>query len=372
MDSSIRLGKIFGIPLGINYSWLIVFGLVIFLMSARFGDLYPQWPLLPRWSVAVFTTVLFFLSVLVHELSHSLVALAWGIPVRGITLFIFGGVSQLEHEATRPLTEFLVSVIGPVTSLVLAAILGVSWNLVGGYSSYLSAILFTLFAINLSLGIFNMLPGFPLDGGRVLRAGIWGATGNYWLATRLALWAGQGLGLLMVVGGIAWALTGNIEALWLALVGGFLVYVATANYRQEALRHSARARRLSDLVPQAWESLPGNLPVLSSQALTALAGAGYVGVLVYGPPHGVVTGAMLTGLSSYSIQSSTLGEIMAPLASFPCIDADTPLFDALEKMESLDVNIAAVVRGDFPVGLATRAEIIQLLRSSRRTGRRRG
>ena len=371
MGSSIRLGRIFGIPLGINYSWLIVFGLVIFLMSARFADLYPQWPLVPRWSVAVFTTVLFFLSVLVHELSHSLVALAWGIPVRGITLFIFGGVSQLEQEASRPMTEFLVSVIGPVTSLLLAAVFGISWSLVGFYSSYLSAILFTLFAINLSLGIFNMLPGFPLDGGRVLRAGIWGATGNYWLATRLALRAGQGLGLIMVLGGIAWALTGGIEALWLALVGGFLVYVATSSYRQEALRHTARSLRVSDLVQERWPALPGNLPVLSSEVLQALSGSGFVGLLVYGPPYGIVTGDSLSNLGPRSIQSSTLADLMAPLASFPSLDASMPLFDALERMEAQRAHIVAVMHGDVPVGLVARAEIVQVLRSTRRNRRRR-
>ncbi len=222
MDASIRLGKIFGIPLGINYSWLVVFVLVIFLMSSNFQDMYPRWTTESRWAVAVLTTVLFFLSVLLHELSHSLVALAWGIPVKGITLFIFGGVSQLGHDAQRPLTEFLVSVVGPVTSLALALLLWLAWELVGGYSSHLNAVLFTLFAINLSLGIFNMLPGFPLDGGRVLRAGIWGATGNYWLATRLALHAGQGIGIIMVAGGIFWAVTGSFQAVWLALVGGFL------------------------------------------------------------------------------------------------------------------------------------------------------
>ena len=255
MDSSIRLGKIFGIPLGINYSWLIVFVLVIFLMSSNFQDMYPRWTTESRWAVAVLTTVLFFVSVLLHELSHSLVALAWGIPVKGITLFIFGGVSQLAHEAERPLTEFLVAVVGPVTSLALAAALWLAWELVGGYSSHLNAVLFTLFAINLSLGIFNMLPGFPLDGGRVLRAGIWGATGNYWLATRLALHAGQVIGILMVAGGILWAFNGNFQAVWLALIGGFLLYVATANYRQESVRHSLRSHRVEEALSGVWSSL---------------------------------------------------------------------------------------------------------------------
>ena len=366
MDSSIRLGKIFGIPLGINYSWLIVFGLVIFLMSSSFADLYPQWPLASQWAIAVLTAVLFFLSVLVHELSHSLVALAWGIPVRGITLFIFGGVSQLEHEAQRPLTEFLVAVIGPVTSLLLAVIFGVSWYLAGSFSSYLGAVLFTLCAINLSLGIFNMLPGFPLDGGRVLRAGIWGATGNYWLATRLAIHAGQGVGLLMVGGGIAWALTGEIEALWLALVGGFLLYVATTNYRQESLRQSAKSLRASDALHRAWPALPGGMPALSTEAMLALMSGSYKGLLVDGPPYGVVTGDMLVNVSRQSLESATLGDMMIPLPAFPSFDAESPLFDALETMEGESQQVAAVVRDGVPLGLVTRSEMVVLLQSARK------
>ena len=366
MDASIRLGKIFGIPIGINYSWLIVFGLVIFLMSTRFGEIYPHWPLASRWTVAVLTTVLFFLSVLVHELSHSLVALAKGIPVRGITLFIFGGVSQLAQEAQRPLTEFLVSVVGPVTSLALAVILGLSWYLFGEYSSYLSAVLFTLFAINLSLGIFNMLPGFPLDGGRILRAGIWGVTGNYWLATKLAIRAGQGLGIIMVCGGIAWALTGTFQSFWVALVGGFLFYVATTNYRQEAIRELLRSCRVSEAMTAEWTLLPGHTSALSTEALLALSRSNYHGILVDGPPYGVVTGQAVANTSSEFLQNATLGQLMAPLDSFPTLHADLGAFDAMERMDSEGWQAAALVRESYPVGIVSRSEILLLLQLRRR------
>lgn len=366
MGSTIRLGKIFGIPLGINYSWLIVFGLVIFLMSARFSEFYPHWPLASRWAVAVLTTVLFFLSVLVHELSHSLVALAKGIPVRGITLFIFGGVSLLAHEAQRPLTEFLVSVVGPVTSLALALVLGLSWYLFGEYNSYLSAILFTLFAINLSLGIFNMLPGFPLDGGRVLRAGIWGATGNYWLATRLAIRAGQGLGVIMVGGGIAWALTGEFESFWIALVGGFLFYVATTTYRHEATRELLRSCRVAEAMTAGWTLLPGHISALSTEALLALSRSNYLGVLVGGPPYGVVTGQAVANTTSVFLQCATLGQLMAPLDSFPTMDADLGAFEAMERMDAEGWQAAALVREGIPVGIVSRPEILLLLQLRRR------
>ncbi len=366
MDSSIRLGKIFGIPLGINYSWLIVFVLVIFLMSSNFQDMYPRWTTESRWAIAVLTTVLFFLSVLLHELSHSLVALAWGIPVKGITLFIFGGVSQLGHEAQRPLTEFLVSVVGPVTSLALAAGLWAAWELVGQYNSHLNAVLFTLFAINLSLGIFNMLPGFPLDGGRVLRASIWGATGNYWLATRLALHAGQGIGIIMVAGGIFWAMTGNFQALWLALVGGFLLYVATFNYRQESTRQSLRSHRVEEALSGVWHPLPGHLSALSSEALMALFVTGYTGILVDGPPYGVVTGRQLTYVNQQGLQSATLAEVMTPLSAFPTVDAEAPIFDALELMDESGEQVIALVKDGIPIGLLNRIEISELIRTSRR------
>lgn len=365
MDSSIRLGRIFGIPLGINYSWLIVFALVIFLMSSNFQDMYPRWTAESRWAVAVLATALFFLSVLLHELSHSLVALAWGIPVKGITLFIFGGVSQLGHDAERPLTEFLISVVGPVTSLALAFALWLAWDLAGGYNSHLNAVLVTLFAINLSLGVFNMLPGFPLDGGRVLRACIWGATGNYWLATRVALHAGQGIGLIMVAGGILWAMSGNFQAIWLALVGGFLLYVATSSYRQESARQSLRSRRVEEALSGVWQRLPGHLPAMSPEALMALFVTGYTGILVDGPPYGVVTGRQLIYVGREKLENAKLAELMIPLSSFPTIDVATPVFDALEKMEETGEQVIALVRDGQPVGLLNRIEIVEFIKSSR-------
>ena len=365
MDSSIRLGRVFGIPLGINYSWLIVFGLVIFLMSSRFEEMYPFWPVGSRWAIAILTTVLFFLSVLVHELSHSLVALARGIPVKGITLFIFGGVSQLAHDAQRPITEFLVSAVGPATSLALALILGLAWYLLGEYSSYLSAVLFTLFAINLSLGIFNMLPGYPLDGGRVLRAGIWGATGNYWLATRLAIHAGQGVGIMMVAGGIIWALTGNFQAIWLALVGGFLIYVATSNYRQEAVRHRFRKLKAGGAVSHTLQLLPGHLPALSQEVLMAMFMSGNTGIFVDGPPYGVVTGLMLNDATRLNLESINLSRIMVPLSTFPAVDAETPVFEALEEMDNCRVQLLAVLRDGIPVGLVTRVQMLEFMRANR-------
>ena len=238
--------------------------------------------------------------------------------------------------------------------------------MVGAYNSHLNAVLFTLFAINLSLGVFNMLPGFPLDGGRVLRAGIWGATGNYWLATRVALHAGQGIGILMIGVGLYWAMAGNFQAVWLALVGGFLLYVATVSYRQESVRQSLRSHRIEEALSGVWQPLPGHLPALSKEALMALFVTGYTGLLVDGPPFGVVTGRQLTNVNQRNLQSSTLAELMTPLSAFPTIDTETPVFDALERIDESGDQVIALVKNGQPIGLLNRVEIVELIKSSRR------
>ena len=366
MTSSIRLGRIFGIPLNINYSWLIVFGLVILLMSSRFGDLYPRWPAAAHWIVAAVTTALFFLSVLLHELSHSLVAVARGIQVKGITLFIFGGVSELAHEAHRPMSEFVVTIVGPATSLAIALVCGALWIALDGGPPYIGAILFTLAAINLSLGIFNMLPGFPLDGGRVLRAALWGATGNYWLATRIAIRSGQALGCLMVAGGIIWAFYGDFQGLWVSLVGGFLLFVASGNYRQEATRNFLRGIRVGDALPAQWPVVSGSLPAFSAEALMALSRSNYLGLLVAGAEYGVVTGQDLTRVGTAADPGLTLDHLKRPLSEYPLLDADASALEALELMDTGDVSVAVLVRNAIPLGMVSRSDILLLVGERRR------
>jgi Zn-dependent protease len=231
MGSSLRLGRIFGIPIEVNISWVFVFLLLTFVLANEFEDSRLRWGEAQRWSVAVITVVLFFLSVLVHELSHSLVALAKGIPVQGITLFIFGGVSRLGREPQRPFIEFVVAVVGPLSSIALAGIFGGVWFLLGRGDSSLEVVVLLVAWTNLSLGVFNLVPGFPLDGGRVLRAGVWGLTGSYRRATQVAARSGQLVGGLMLAAGIALAIfVDTVDGIWIALVGGFLFSVASSSY----------------------------------------------------------------------------------------------------------------------------------------------
>lgn len=234
MGASLRLGRILGIPVEINASWLAVFFLLTFVLARQFDDANLGWPVAQRWLLAMLMVVLFFTSVLAHELSHSVLARWRGIPVLGITLFIFGGVSRLAREPARPLVEFGVAVVGPLTSLVLAAIFGGLWYLLGTGDSALEVVLFLLAWSNLSLGVFNILPGYPLDGGRVLRAVVWAITGSHRRGTRVAARSGQAIGGLAMSLGLALGILANpIDGVWIAVIGAFLFSVATASYRQE-------------------------------------------------------------------------------------------------------------------------------------------
>lgn len=232
MGASFRICRMFGVPVEINASWGIVFLLLTFLLSQEFGDSKLGWPVAQRWTVAGALAIFFFLSVLTHELSHSILAKRQGIPVESITLFIFGGVSRLSREPECPWQEFIIAVIGPVSSLLLAGIFGVAWYLIGQGDSTLDVILFLLAWSNLSLGVFNLLPGYPLDGGRVLKAAIWGLTGNHRKATRVAARCGQVLGATAMILGIVIGLKLEpMDGIWIGIVGGFLFYVATAGLR---------------------------------------------------------------------------------------------------------------------------------------------
>ena len=231
MKASLRLGRILGIPIEVNVSWILIFALLTYLLVGQFDDNRLSWPLAQRWAVAAVTVVLFFLSVLAHELSHSAMALYKGIPVRGITLFMFGGVSQLDKEPVSALIEFAVALIGPLISIVLAAMFGLAWYILGRGDSPLEVVLMLLAWTNLSLGVFNLVPGYPLDGGRLLRAGIWGFTGDHYKATWIAAGMGQAVGFSLVLGGVILAVfTEIVNGMWLGCIGMFLFFMARHSF----------------------------------------------------------------------------------------------------------------------------------------------
>src|SRR5437762_8326735 len=228
MKAQIKLFKIFGIQIGLHYSWLLIAVLVVFSLAGQFAFTNPQWGSTVIWGVAILTALLFFAAIVVHELSHAAVAKARGLPVRSITLFALGGVAQIEKEASDAKTEFWMGIAGPITSALIGLIClgiaaGLGWNPSFHHQSPGAAMLGWLGVINLALAVFNMVPGFPLDGGRVLRATIWWITGNASRATRIATAVGQLVAFVFIIFGLFRFFNGaGFGGLWLTFIGWFL------------------------------------------------------------------------------------------------------------------------------------------------------
>jgi Zn-dependent protease len=231
--AGIKLGRIAGIEVGLHYSWFIIAILIVFSLKDQFGMMDPDWSPMLMWGIAVVTAVLFFVALLLHEFAHSLVAKRRGLKVRAITLFALGGVSQIESEPSNANSEFWIAIAGPLTSVAIGLLcLGLRRLLFPGAASEpaepAAALLVWLGRINLVLAIFNMIPGYPLDGGRVLRAIIWAIGRNQERATRWASHVGQTVAVLFILYGVFEFFTGrNYQGLWLAFIGWFLLEAST-------------------------------------------------------------------------------------------------------------------------------------------------
>ena len=207
MQAQIKLFRIFGIQIGLHYSWLLIAVLVVLSLAGQFAATNPQWGPIMIWGLAILTALLFFAAIVVHELSHATIAKLRGLPVKSITLFALGGVAQIEREASDAKTEFWMGIVGPITSAIIGAVclagaFAFGWDPSGRHQSPAASMLGWLGVINVALAVFNMIPGFPLDGGRVLRAIIWWITGNASQATRIAARVGQGIAFLFIIVGL--------------------------------------------------------------------------------------------------------------------------------------------------------------------------
>jgi len=260
MGGGVRLGRVFGFNINIDWSWFVVFFLVVYtLASGYFPFAYPGFSRTTNWALGLLAALLLFGSVLFHELSHSIVARYYGAEVKGITLFLFGGVSQTSDEPASASEEFWMALVGPITSFFLGAVFYTAAITAGnlGWPLWFVAVSSYLGFINLILGVFNLLPGFPLDGGRVLRSIIWAITGNLTKATRWASYVGQGFGfMLMAVGfvgmpgtSILGILQGNlVGGLWLVFIGWFLAGAARSSYEQVLIRDALSGVRVEQVM----------------------------------------------------------------------------------------------------------------------------
>jgi Zn-dependent protease len=245
--ASLRLGKIGPIEVSVNITWLAIFGLLVYWLRVGYiAESAPDLGGIRAWLVSLLGALLLFVSVLAHELSHSLVAIRDGLSIRRITLFIFGGVAHMESEPQSPGIEFRMAIAGPAASLVIAGLCALARSavLLGAGECTASLILEYAFLANLALACFNLVPGFPLDGGRVLRAALWRLTGDFLRSTLIASAVGRVFGLFMVFAGVALAVgTDMLAFLWPALVGTFLERLAYLSAQRAKTTHGPSAAR---------------------------------------------------------------------------------------------------------------------------------
>ncbi|MDD4874636.1 MAG: site-2 protease family protein [Dehalococcoidales bacterium] len=257
---NISIGKISGISIGLDYSWFFIFILITWsLARSYYPSVFPEWSTITSVIAGIVTSLLFFASVLAHELMHSITAQRSGIPVKSITLFIFGGLAQISREPEKPGTEFKIAIAGPLTNFILGIIFWAIWYLLPSQFEVIAEITFWLGWINFSLALFNLLPGFPLDGGRVLRAIIWRLSGNPDRATKLVTYTGKAIAYLIILIGVILILMGQwFNGIWLAFIGWFLSSFASSNSRRISIQQVLQNHNVAGIMKSDCFKIPSD------------------------------------------------------------------------------------------------------------------
>ena len=360
----VTIARIWGIPISVHVSWLLVFALVASSLAAGyFPERQPGWGAPTRWVLGALTSLAFFASVLVHELGHSRVALRYGIPIRGITLFVFGGVAQIGREPDSPGAEFRIAIAGPLTSLALAALFG-GVGTVAGSMALVSVPAMWLARINLAVALFNLLPGFPLDGGRVLRAAVWAWTGSFDRANRTAAAAGEVLALALIGVGVLRAIGGDIAGgIWMALIGWFLQSAVAAGRAEAALRDLLRGATVSQAMARDCPSVAPDL-TLERLVHDEVLGAGRRCFVVAEDGHlrGLLTLHEVKGVPREQWSRAKVEEVMQPAQALSVVGPEEALLGALQKMDDAKVAQLPVVADGHWLGMLDREHIIHYMR----------
>lgn len=376
MKAQIPLGTVFGIKIGLHYSWLIIAFLISLSLGSNFAAANPEWGPVIIWATAITTSLLFFLTIVVHELSHAMVAKSHGLPVRSITLFALGGVAQIEKEAGDARTEFWLGIVGPITSFVfgticLAVLYGFGWKPPRFPRTPLLAMLMWIGYINIMLAVFNMVPGFPLDGGRVLRAIVWWITKDAGRATRISAKIGQLVAFAFIILGIYRFFNGaGIGGLWIAFIGWFLLSASRESYAQVAITESLRGLRVRDVMSTDYPTVDShaNIQTLVDEHFLTM-GRRCFFVSQNGRILGLVTPHEVREVERQRWPYKTVDEVMRPLDQLRTITLDTPAQKALEIMGREDLNQLPVVENNEVRGVLTRAHILQLLQTRAELGK---
>jgi Zn-dependent protease/CBS domain-containing protein len=380
------LGSIGGITIYVDLSWLLIFFLITLTISQEFAAQHPQWEPIQHWFAGVVTSLIFFGCVLLHELGHSVVARQFGIPVASITLFVFGGVAQIRSEPSKPSHEFLIAIAGPLTSVALSAFFflfagsGAIRSLMAGAPAsqanalpMFNTICLWLAQINLLLAVFNMIPGFPLDGGRVLRSAVWAASGRFEQATRVAAAFGSFVAYFFIALGIYIAFFQHllINGLWTAFIGWFLLMAARSSVVQMATRRAFSGHKVVDVM----EQIPYRVsPAMSVQALVdgPILQHGLVTFIVEddGVLRGLVTLQEVKATPREEWPNTPLQTIMVPAKDLVVVEPHVTLLQVMEAMDERGVNQMPVVDGDRVLGIVTREGLSRILRTQMEVGNR--
>lgn len=373
MKGQLNIGRVFGVQLGLHYSWLVIAVLVTLSLAGNFSSVNAGWGAATIWTTAIVTGLLFFVTVILHELSHAVVAKSRGLPVRSITLFALGGIAQIDKEADDPLTEFLIGIAGPAMSIVIGTLCLITASTLGwspetqafAPQTPVLAALVWLGYINILLAIFNMIPGFPLDGGRVFRAIIWWASGDMNRSTYIAARIGQFVAVVFIVWGIFQFFFGvGFGGLWLALIGWFLLTAAGGSYANVAITKILRGLRVGDVMRRDVETIDGtiNLQEFVDEHLLKTGSRCYF----------VVEGKRLVGMiTAHEVKAvprdewtqKTIDQAMRTLDDLQIVSPQTPVSEALEDMLRSDVNQLPVADDNQLTGVITRNHILEILKT---------
>jgi Zn-dependent protease/predicted transcriptional regulator len=368
LRGGIPIGKIFGISIRLHYSWFFIFALITWALAANyFPSTHPTWSLSMKIGAGLVTSFLFFGSVLLHELMHSLVALREGIQIQSITLFILGGVSQMTGESKTAKDEFRMAGAGPLSSLVLGGIFfGIYFALrstTTEAAQFIAAITYYLGYINILLGVFNLIPGFPLDGGRVLRSLLWWRGRNLQRATRTASNIGRIFGFLFIFAGIWLIFSSNfLNGIWLILIGWFLQSAAAGSYQQTMLQEMLKGHVASDVMSRDCMMVPPDITVerlVNENILTS--GRRCFPVISDGRAEGLITMHNIRAVPRELWGTKSVREAMTSLDSMKSVGPNEDLNTVMQLMAQHDINQLPVISEGKVVGMIGRDNIINFV-----------
>ena len=364
-----RIAKILGIPIYLDATWLLIFGLITYTLAMNFRQLHPQWPPAEHWSLGIVTSLLFFGSVLFHELAHSVVALYYKIPVHSITLFLFGGIARIGREPAKPIQEFNIAVAGPLASFLLAGGFG-ALTLLFPSAQMVGALGKILGWSNFILAVFNLAPGFPLDGGRIFRAIVWGITKDFSRATLIAGSSGRVVAYaLMGIGGYeAFYRNDWYSGLWLGVIGLYLLNAAQQSIAQMTVRDALAGLHASDVMSHEVPTIEGHITLEEYGAEVLRTGRRCHLVLSGDRLVGMMNVHTLNAVPREQWANNSVQSAMIPRDKIQWTSPDEPLLKLLERLLTADINQMPVVSGasnEAPqiVGIVTRDSILRVMQT---------